>query len=347
MPELPELKWKPAPPGRKERLARWFAEWNLLQRMRRADPALFEPLHPPAHSDVGPSSGRHRLVAPFNTELKVGQIRSMAPGLFAEFQRFSYVALIGEWGGDAFVTAPFGPFLEPATKTEWLTGREEHALRVLQLWNARTWPREVLERSWLVDELTAQEREDAWTVFLHAATGATLSDRLLAQVGCPVVHPRDPRLAYQKQEASLFALRSGEQAESVGDEPDDKIITVPEFILVTDWNRPWLQDQQLALAANSASARSGAPREQRLSAPELRLTLLLREESNGQFVSVTVRDQTQQFSTRLNGAVIRANSGEVLATVAGWQARLPIQKMLDGIRLFSASGQPIKLDRMP
>lgn len=347
MPELPDLKWKPAPLGRAERLARWFAEWNLLQRMRRANPALYNPLYPAGQSDAVPPDGRSRLVAPFDTELKLGQIRLLDPLLFAEFRRFNYVALIGEWGGDAFMAAPFGPFLGPATKTEWLTGREENALRVLQLWNVRTWPREVLERSWLVDELTAQEREDAWTVFLHAATGATLSDRLLAQVGCPVVHPRDPRLAYQKQEARLFALRSGEQVESVGDEPEGKIITGTEFSLVTEWNLPWWRNQQLALAAGSASPRSGTPREQRLSAPELRLTLLLREESNGQFVSVTVRDPHEQFSTRLNGAVIQANSGEVLATVASWQARLPIMKILDGIRLFTATGERIKLVRIP
>jgi len=129
----------------------------------------------------------------------------MDPLLFAEFQRPIYVALIAEWGQSAFLIAPFGPFLEPATKTECLTGRPEHAFRVLCLWNVRTVSAEVLQRSWHVDDLTAHELQDAWQVFQHATTGAELEDRLLARVGCPVVHQRDPRLVYQQEEASLLA----------------------------------------------------------------------------------------------------------------------------------------------
>jgi hypothetical protein len=78
-------------------------------------------------------------------------------------------------------------------------------LKVLCLWNTRTLSAEILKRSWLVGNLTAAEREDAWTVFRHATTGVDLDDRLLAQVGCSVVHPRDPRIEYQREEAGMMA----------------------------------------------------------------------------------------------------------------------------------------------
>ncbi|MCX6927552.1 MAG: hypothetical protein NT154_30745 [Verrucomicrobia bacterium] len=205
MAHLPTLKWKPAPPGRAERLARWFAEWNLVQKLQRENPEFAEPLRPNRGQSDMPCPDPAPPVAPFDPELAKGQIRLMDPLLFAEFQRPIYVALIAEWGPNSFLTAPFGPFLEPATKTEWLTGHRENSLRVLCLWNVRTMSTDVLQRSWHVDDLAAQELQDAWQVFRHATTGADLEDRLLAQVGCPIVHPRDSRLAYQQEEASLLA----------------------------------------------------------------------------------------------------------------------------------------------
>ena len=205
MPKLPTLKWKPAPPGRAERLGRWFAEWNLVQILRRENPEVVEPLRVNCGPSGTPGPAPAPPVAPFDAELAKGQIRLVDPLLFAQFVRPIYVALIAEWGPGTFITAPFGPFLEPATKTEWLTGRPEHALRVLCLWNVRTVSAEVLQRSWHVDDLTAQELQDVWQVFRHATTGGDLEERMLVQVGCPIVNPRDPRIAYQQEEASLLA----------------------------------------------------------------------------------------------------------------------------------------------
>ena len=127
MPQLPTLKWKPAPPGRARRLARWFAEWNLAQKLRRENPEFAGPLRTNRGPPDTPCPDPAHPVASFDSDLAKGQIRLMDPLLFAEFQRPIYVALIAEWGQSAFLIAPFGPFLEPATKTECLTGRPEHA----------------------------------------------------------------------------------------------------------------------------------------------------------------------------------------------------------------------------
>src|SRR5439155_13989361 len=105
----------------------------------------------------------------------------------------------------SYLVAPFGDYQEPATTTEWLTGRDG-PLRVLCLWNTRDYPARWLELGWVVDELNERELADAWEVFRHATTGVPLSDHLREQVGAPIVHPRDPRLAYQAEEARFFTI---------------------------------------------------------------------------------------------------------------------------------------------
>jgi hypothetical protein len=106
----------------------------------------------------------------------------------------------------SYLVAPFSDYQEPATTTEWLTGHDVGPLRVLCLWNTRDYPARWLELGWVVGEMKTQELADAWDVFRHAFTGIPLSDRLRAQVGAPIIHPRDPRLAYQAEEVRLFTI---------------------------------------------------------------------------------------------------------------------------------------------
>lgn len=203
MPKLPQLRWKAAPRGRAERLARWLDEWHLEQDLRQSDPDYERPVQ--LSQDERVLDYRfHQLIAPFDPEPTPKDIRLLSPLLFGALSRPVYVAILArnaEW----FIVAPFGPFLEPATKTEWATGRTEHALRVLCLWNSRTLPKEVIAQSWLVDRLELHEQKTAWAVFQHATRGTTLPEDLLSSVGCPITHPRDPRLQYQAEEINLLA----------------------------------------------------------------------------------------------------------------------------------------------
>ncbi len=200
--KLPTLKWKPAPLGRRERLMRWFNERNEDIEMRQAYPDFEFRLEVPKGVSLEPVLP----VSPFNKGVAVGDIRTMDPVLFRvmPWAQPTSVAVIKEWSTDSFLVAPFSPYAEPATKTELLLKRQDLE-GVLCLWNTRTFSRSIIERSWKSNSLTEQEQEDVWEVFRHATTGVELSDRLLAQVGCPIIHPRDPRLKYQEEQTKLFS----------------------------------------------------------------------------------------------------------------------------------------------
>jgi hypothetical protein len=342
MPQLPTLKWKPAPPGRAERLARWFAEWNLVQALRLEHPESSEPLRPNRGPSGTPCPGPEPPVAPFDPELVKGQIRLMDPLLFVEFRRPIYVALIGEWGPNSFLTAPFGPILEPATKTEWLTGHPEHALRVLCLWNARTMPAEVLKRSWYVDDLAAQELQDAWQVFRHAATGADLEDRLLTQVGCAIVHPRDSRLQYQAEETRLFTQMAVESADQgSGSKPDEQ---PADNVYVLAWLIGIASLQSLRRAA-------GSPEPSKLKAltsiflvPSLGVKLVFRMESDLQTVSVKVHTRQGRPSNLLDQASVVNAEGSPVGRIKGNQARISASTLRNGFSVCDANGKRIILE---
>jgi len=205
MPKLPTLKWRTPPAGYRERLARWFDIWKYELELRRENPEYAKPppaLPPESRTKHMGFGQRH----PFDADLlATGQIRLLGPGVLPQSRRPVYVAVLSEWEDGMFLIAPFGPFMEPATTSEWLTGRDAFPLRVLCLWNAHTVPRSSLAESWEVDDLSPQELADARSVFDHVFTGDPLSDRLLDRVGCPVVHPNDPRIAYQQEEARQMA----------------------------------------------------------------------------------------------------------------------------------------------
>lgn len=245
MPKLPTLHWLPAPQGYAERLARWRELWLIEQQMRAADPdyagALpFAPREAGANiqtensrwqrrpetdlSRIEPDKSKgdslfahrdaqiadsqwRRLADPGIADIapEVGQIRLLAGWLVPEARRPVYVAVLFAWEGNVFLIAPYGPFPEPATTAELLTGRPAAALRVLALWNGRTVPPALLaEGSRFVDRLAPEELQAARTVFRHAFSGEDMPEEVWSRVGCPIVHPRDPRIAYQDEETQLL-----------------------------------------------------------------------------------------------------------------------------------------------
>ncbi|MGZ4971638.1 MAG: hypothetical protein ACXWBP_09995 [Limisphaerales bacterium] len=357
---LPTLHWKTAPPGAKERLRRWFEEWLVDQRMRRALPDDAQPLQPESIAAPVDEDFHEQHVARFDSNVKVGEIRLMSARMFPVFRRFMYFAVIAEWPGDEFVVAPFGPYSEPATRTEWLTGREDEALRVLCLWNGRAWPRESIQRSWVVDEFIERELADARAVFNHAVSGTALEDRLISTVGSPISFPNDPRLRYQSEEISLFTpvelpQRRGESEQGEGSQQGRRT------------NRP--QDQQPG--SNRITPPSGTGRGIRppniyaepprlrvqegfaLSADddryvllkavyvisELSLRLVFRLDSDNETVSVQVTDMNGTTSSILDGTQIVNSSGEIVATIEQAFAHLAQPMIESGFAMRDREGR--------
>lgn len=175
------------------RLSNWLQEWNLRNQMLKDGP----------RKDSDEKSGENlnaaSLVNFSDCPMQVGDIRILRSRLIGETDLPVYVAVISEWEDGDWLIAPYGEFSEPATTGELLTGREDFGLRVLCLWNAHTISSDDLSFSFFEDRMTDDERKDSWEVFRAVSTGDDLPQHLSKRIGPPIVHPKDPRIAYQDE----------------------------------------------------------------------------------------------------------------------------------------------------
>jgi hypothetical protein len=370
MPKLPHLPRRPRPTGEAERLSRWFREWDLEQRLREEDPEYAEPMVSPPIENRSHfrNLAAQNLIAPFDTEVKVGQIRILHGGMFSEVRRPMHVAILSEWpprettsdegvrqplersrnilpfsagqsrfdefseettGEKSYLIAPFGDYREPATTTEWFTGRDAGPLRVLCLWNTRDCPERWLELGWLVGEMSEKELANAWEVFRHAITGVPLSDRLRPEVGAPVIHPRDPRLAYQAEEARLFTI----------------VPQYAEYRCQLEKNKIVWESEEIGLAAKSKSGTGSSLEFAKYSIGGTRFFLRILKQSDGKHVGINILDETSTLSVDLDGAHFPLRTGEPVRIVRGkavcQQAALPMYPAL-----LRPDGSPFELKRL-
>jgi hypothetical protein len=107
-------------------------------------------------------------------------------------------------------------------------------------------PAILLKKSWLADELTAKEIEDAEAVLTYANSGENLPEELIDRVGVKIINPKDPRLEYRKQEKNLLSC-----LQSKIDLYEKFYMTLPEYSSVLDKE----VNVQFAPAASSGEAR--------------------------------------------------------------------------------------------
>jgi len=242
----PELRSGPVPEEQKERLARWLAEWQIEQSLAAGNG---DEESSRDGEDRSPPDSKG-LVAPTAEEpgLDVGQVRLLSPEIPAAADMPLHVALLDRVAPGVFLAAPFSRFAEPAIPGELQTGRVETVLRVLCPWNARPIPMSTLRRSWIVSDLTEQERRDALCVYRHVKEGESLSAGLASRIGPPLVHPDDPRLVYEARENLRMdrIVREGAETEDS---------TRPDLYAAGE------KDDELRLAAESPEEYGGDPDE--------------------------------------------------------------------------------------
>ncbi len=219
---LPHLPRRPRPAGEAERLSRWFRDRDMELQIRRNQERRGE-IHNvpvPLKDRIRKKTDPKEWAGPFHKGVKVGEIRSLVVGYTAVMVDPVFVAVLSEWPPNPEVKEPYSKekrfliakfsskrYSEPATTTEWITGIEKRPwLHVLSVWNSCDVSAGFLEEGWVEGKLSTEQLADAWEVFRHALTGVPLSDRVRAQVGAPIIHPRDPRIQYQIEEASRFAV---------------------------------------------------------------------------------------------------------------------------------------------
>jgi hypothetical protein len=177
-----------------QRLAQWLREWDVDRRLADEGDRQIEAA-PVSRSGAGATE----LADPGGEPLAEGQIRLLFPDTPETRDRPVFLAVLQAQRGE-FLVAPFGRFGAPALEGEWLTGRDTPGLRVLCLWNCFALPPERLLRSWLVDELSPNERAESAAVLESVRSGIGLPPAVRRQCGPPLRHPADPRQEYRSEE---------------------------------------------------------------------------------------------------------------------------------------------------
>ncbi len=324
---LPKINWEAVETPKTARLQRWLREWRLNEAAKEADDVQSEPAPFLRIAGSGDS-----LVAPFDkTEPVRGEIRLLSSRLLPASQRPLYVLVLGDWGDDLKLVAPFGPMLEPATRGELKINRDEASLSVLCLWNAHSVPAARLHWGWVVDRMSETEVEEAWSVFRHAATGSPLSAELENRVGLPILSPDDPRTVYQEQEFQLLApLSEG----ILGHQEKQRIAHFPSFVRE-------LEIQQRAIAASSGSSRLVVER-LRCTAPEAFVSIVFKPENCRAVLCVHDRDGVPV--NVLEDALIVDASGVSLGKIKGAFACFSLSNSLSGLALRGTEGEILPLD---
>ena len=210
------------PPWRTAQLRDWKREWDIHCKLKETDDGEESRSEPSAGAGpVRPVELPEGLLKPFDASpesVKPGSVRLLASEVVPDADRPVFVLVVMDWDEDHKLVAPFSPLRIPATTMEFRTSREL-PLEVVELWNVRAMPDQVLAKSWLVDTFSDEELEEVRAVWDHARGVTPLPGHLRTQVGCRIDDESDPRRAYQEEEKQLFDAFDAQVFASLAAEP--------------------------------------------------------------------------------------------------------------------------------
>tara|TARA_R110002096_G_scaffold102747_1_gene226889 strand:+ start:795 stop:1769 length:975 start_codon:yes stop_codon:yes gene_type:complete len=263
-----------------------------------------------------------------------GEIRLLSSKiLHADYRhRDVYFAILAGWDDELLLIAPFSRYSTPATQGEWLTGRKDTSLRVLNLWNAHSVPASAIQTSWIVDHLSEVDRLHALDVFWHVTMGDPLQNELIDRVGPPIIHSHDPRIDYQEEEVTLMspiakmAITWAEESH----EPKNVIYifreTLPTAMAAKDFDEPATNDQSFKASLGKAN-------------------LILHFLCTTNVATISILDaSTLNLSTLLDGGCIKGPNDKILSDISQGSSQSFDVTDFDQIEIFDAEGIPVDLE---
>lgn len=212
----------------------WCREWQIDQLFAEEDhetiqgpPELAEE---PGQNPLFPAPAYDSATSGFQP----GAIRLLSSSVTGDIGRPTYVLMLGQWDAGWSWFAPFSAYSAPATDWELQSALEPVPLQVLQVWNARSCPDEILSRSWYVTTCGANLVEVARALYARMVSrGENLPLDLAGRVGTRVLDPCDARMKYLQAESARLDYLTGlalkhEEIESV-EEPDNLVPFVASF----------------------------------------------------------------------------------------------------------------------
>ena len=362
--QLPIIRWTARSTGLKENFDRWLQENTLRQLALETEDSLTAPLQRDMRD-------LESLCAEFDPNIRVGDIRLLSAEFSARPERPVYVAILRDWKSDGFVTAVFSPFSAAGLSTELVFPERPHSLRVLCLWHHYELPQAILAKSWVVDQMTTVELDDAWHVFRHAFTDAPITESLAKRVGTYIESENDPRLAFQNSEIELLqplANATLEEPEVVVEKPDNQTMDlisnlgrlvfgmtgvtgevgllpkIPINNIINRLTSIWEEyDRRGQLLAADSNPPLNASEEFQVVGSDLIVKFYL--EADKDKTTVTVFDPEGELSQKLDGSMIIGTSGAELGIIEGGFSTISTADLKNGILLRSSSGQILELKR--
>lgn len=141
----------------------------------------------------------------YDSKIETGQIRILSKRYTLNPQVIPYVAVLEEWEDGNWLVLPFSSYQTPATPGEMRTGIDLLGLGVLQAWNGRTVPADVLSKSFLFGALDEKIRGEASALFRNQLANTELPADFSALRGPAILMESDPRCDYQQE--SIARLR--------------------------------------------------------------------------------------------------------------------------------------------
>jgi len=174
-----------------ERLRRWCEEWTIDQAL-----AGMPGPDVPAGSETG--AQEEPVTVPAGP-LQVGCLALLAPRVSDTRRRPLHVLLIGAGDGPGVLCLPFGPYTEPATPGELLSGFDAPGLRVICLWNARRLASATELAGWIQDDISTEMQKRVRRAYASVSATGNLPADLVESGGPPLSHPDDPRRRYLRE----------------------------------------------------------------------------------------------------------------------------------------------------
>jgi len=194
-------------------LAQWLKEYALSRALSREEQDL--------ELSVGDATV-YREIDAYDEQVNAGQIRLLSRTLTGETCRPVYLAVLVEpQESEAWVIAPFSAYSVPALPGELLLrSADALSLRSLCLWNNRSMAEAELACSWIADEMSKNELQDALSLLLNLQEGTKIPKELAARTGPPIIHSDDPRRIYRQEEKAMMDSLPGVESEKKDEQLD-------------------------------------------------------------------------------------------------------------------------------
>lgn len=191
---------------RRQFLDNWRRERAIDLAIKEADEAEVESCDAQLHTAEDVTwSIEPPVMRPHDQDVCAGDVRLLDTHHTTERCRFAYVAVLRiDKKSSTTIIAPFSPYVNPASKSEWLTGFEHDALKVLQFWNSFPVPLKCMRESWRIGSMSPEQLEAAWSTYQHTIADTWPADDIRENIGLAIHNPDDERLQYQAEEYAVY-----------------------------------------------------------------------------------------------------------------------------------------------